>query len=129
MQIAISNLSGCDGYKGSLCNHTRKENTVLSLDSHKIFLLFRNPLPTPLSEDFNNRILFCALSRERGNDFSFLISELKKLISSHTYMHAHPHIELWKRFITLGTAPPPTFYITAKKNSLFGFLVIKKQKP
>lgn len=69
--------------------------------------------------------MFCALEGERGNDFSFLISELQKLISSHTHRLAHPRTELWKGFVTLGTAPPPNFYMEAKKNYLFGLLVTK----
>lgn len=83
----------------------------------------------PLFEDFSDSVLFCALAGERGNDFSFLISELQKLIPSHTHRHAHPRTELRKGFITLGTAPPPNFYMAAKKkNYFFGFLVTKKAR-
>lgn len=63
----VFNLSGSARYKESQCSRGQRERTLFWV---WIGVQFSCCLENSwLAEDFDNRILFCALAGERGNDF------------------------------------------------------------
>lgn len=116
------------GDKGSHCHRATKQENSFELDWCSTLLLFRKP---PLSEGFNNSILFCALQKKQEMTVSFQISELvKKLISSHTHLLAtHAHIYSSGK----GSSPLKLFLLLTCTLQLLNFLYLvfsqQKQKP